>query len=291
MISPIDRRAVLAGLAGAGLFPFDRAIGATAMTQDLSHLTPEQRERFEAARARMMAALPYERITVPGTQALAGWERLKASGRGWPVVIGGDEALERIADQFSIDDPELFGGPMAPGPRPIAEIVQAAANLHFPADLARWPGAYREEDLRAPIGEWPDGDPTGASGEDGLTVAHDMRSGRAFEQVHILLIPTQDGSEVPAYLRWGNWNACPPPEYHVAALRSWHERYGVELVGIDGDTMNLRAARRPGSREEALALARELYRYCPDIVDQGAGTLSALAATLMASDWWFFWWD
>ena len=82
------------------------------MKADLSHLSPEQRARYEQMHARMMAALKYERITVPGNQALAEWERLRAKGRGWPVVIGGDEDLERIADQFSMGDPSVAGVPL-----------------------------------------------------------------------------------------------------------------------------------------------------------------------------------
>jgi hypothetical protein len=106
-----------------------------------------------------------------------------------------------------------------------------------------------------------------------------------------VLVPTDDWTTVPAHLRWGGWNACPAPEYHIAALRAWRDRFGAELVGLAFDTMNLRVARRPQTRPEALDIAREQYLYCSDIVDQGVGTLSALAATLMASDWWFFWWD
>ena len=34
-----------------------------------------------------------------------------------------------------------------------------------------------------------------------------------------------------------------------------------------------------------------LSAYCPDIVDQGTDNLATLAAILMVSDWWFFWWD
>ena len=92
-------------------------------------------------------------------------------------------------------------------------------------------------------------------------------------------------------MKWGGWNDCPSAEYHVAALKAWHDRYGAELVGLSGDVMNLHVTRRPGSREAALDLAREQYLYCADIVDQGVETLSALAATLMANSWWYFWWD
>jgi hypothetical protein len=54
------------------------------------------------------------------------------------------------------------------------------------------------------------------------------------------------------------------------------------------DLMNLRVARKPATREEALEAARVQYVYCNDMVD---GSLSALAADLMAHNWWYFWWD
>jgi hypothetical protein len=136
------------------------------------------------------------------------------------------------------------------------------------------------------LGEWP----TEPSPWPGLSVAND-NNGEPLAEVNIAIIPTGDWTTVPAYLRWGNWNACPAPEYHVAALRSWRERYGVELVGMRFDVMNLTTAKGPNTRQEALALAREQYAYCADIIDQGTGTFSGLAATLMASNWWYFWWD
>jgi hypothetical protein len=137
------------------------------------------------------------------------------------------------------------------------------------------------------LGEWP----TDKRQSPGLTVAMDWKSGKPLERIYIALIPTKDWTEVPAYMRWGGWNACPQPEFHVAALRSWRDRYDVELVGMSFSTLNLLARRPPATREEALALAREQYAYCPDNIDQGVGTYSALAADLMANDWWYFWWD
>ena len=80
-------------------------------------------------------------------------------------------------------------------------------------------------------------------------------------------------------------------EHHVAALRSWRARYAVELVGLSFDVMNLRTAKRPWTREISLALAREQYAYCNDIIDRIRDTYSALAATLMVSDWWYFRWN
>ena len=77
----------------------------------------------------------------------------------------------------------------------------------------------------------------------------------------------------------------------MAHLRGWRDAYGAKLVSITRDTIELKVDRRPASREEALELARQHFAYCPDIVLQGTQTIEALAASLMQSDWWFFWWD
>jgi hypothetical protein len=143
-----------------------------------------------------------------------------------------------------------------------------------------------EEELDPPIGDWPD-----AVDASGFTLASDIRTGEPLPRVHIALLPCANGWEAIAHLRWGGWNANPAAEHHVAALRSWHDRFGAELVGVGADVLNLRVAIRPATRDAALALAREQHLYCADIVDQGVETLSALAAALMADDWWYFWWD
>ena len=138
-----------------------------------------------------------------------------------------------------------------------------------------------------PLGDWPEPPrPT-----DHPSVAFNVLTGKPFETVYIGLAPTDDWTTIPAWLRWGNWNDCPAAEYHVAALRRWRDRYGAELVGMNADTIDLRVVERPKTRDEALALAREFYVYCTDIIDQGTETYSALAASLMANDWWYFWWD
>jgi Domain of unknown function (DUF4253) len=285
----LTRRLVIGGIVATGLTVATQSAYADNVPIYLDNLSPEQRAHYEAMRAQTLAALTFERVTVHGSEAMAEWERLKRAGRGWPVIIGSDDDLDRIAEQFSADDPAVSGIAM-PGKelRSPADILTAAAKLNFPIDLRKWSGAYSPDDLMAPVGKWPS---KVDAGPPGPTVATDILSGKFHERVHILLFPTASGWEVPAYLRWGGWNECPPPEYHVAALRSWQGEFAAELVGMNGDTIDLRVGRRPKSRESSMKLAREQYGYCADIVDQGVGTISELAATLMASQWWFFWWD
>lgn len=265
--------------------------------------------------AEAMAAFPYEHLQVPGGEALREWERLKSAGRGTPVVVGDDEAFANILDVFHPDAWRHAREPV------LAEVLAKADRLRHPEDLIalrRSEGNFLPEGVDAesladldfaklpedqrkyaelmyytthpPIGDWPQPEsrPVPAPG---LAVARDLMSGQLYDRVHIVLLPTDDPAAIPAYLRWGGWNENPPSEYHVAALRSWGERYGAELIGLGPDTMNIRVASRTQSREGAVALAREQYTLCFDIIDQGFESLSALGAALTTNDWWFLWWD
>jgi hypothetical protein len=113
------------------------------------------------------------------------------------------------------------------------------------------------------------------------------------EKVYIALVPTGDWTTIPAHFRWGGFEGCPAPEFHVAALRSWRDRFGAELVAMSSApvTLDLRVSRPPESREEALNLAREHYSYCSETAGEGIWTLSNSAANLLAKPWWHFWWD
>jgi hypothetical protein len=148
----------------------------------------------------------------------------------------------------------------------------------IPAD----PDIPSDDELK--LGEWP----SVSTDEAALRGLVEDWDGKPFETVHIVLVPTSDWTMIPAYLRWGGWNLNPPAKYHVAALRSWRGRYGAELVGLRADAMHIRVGKRPGTREEALRLAREQHVYCSE---DELSILRWLAARLMGNDWWFFWWD
>lgn len=75
----------------------------------------------------------------------------------------------------------------------------------------------------------------------------------------------------------------------VKVARYWYEKYSAVPAVIGHDTLEFIA--KPVEKNDAMALAMEQYVLCPDIVDQGIGTVGALADTLMQSSVWFFWWD
>lgn len=289
-----NRRDVIVGTVAACVSVATDANATEAMPPDLSHLPPDRRTQAEAMYANIMAAFPYERTMVSGADISLELDRLSKLGRGWPVVVGNDEDFQRLAEQYSINDPVVSPGLAArPGwaaPRSPTDILKLSTSINFPKDLAQWPGAFPPEDLHAEVGTWPVITP-GQTFEPDVSVAFNLATGKPYDSVHVVFIPTEHSFEIPAYLRWGDWNACPPSEYHVAALRRWHQAFGLELVGINGDRMDARVIRPPSQRAEALSVAKEIYQYCPDIVDQGTETLSALAGTMVTGHRWNFWWD
>lgn len=221
-------------------------------------------------------------LTVPGTEAIAQWRRLRTlvpqTGH-WPVLLGGEQDLEM--HQEMLDDADE----RTPG-----DIIQQGVALNPQDWLARraeeWSEEAGEFSLADYHGEWP-------AGNHAATKFHTPShySGKRRQQLYLGLVPAYQGWEVPALLRFGGWNECPSPEVHVSLVRDWHDRYGAELVAATHDVVEMQVARPPTTREAALALATEQFFYCEDIVTQGMETLERLAAILLNGTAWYFWWD
>ncbi len=244
----------------------------------------EIRTRAEYERA--LRRFSYPLVVAPGDQALETFEDLKGGRRGAPIILGGPSEFTLV------DEIMALGLVEHPSTR---LIIDRAGELSFPEgframkqrETELW--RRRNPDLvdfgkGPPVGEWPDQAPASV----GLSLAYHW-TGEPWPRVHIALLPTDDWTTAPAFLRAGGWNECPEAAVMIAALRSWRDRYGTELVGFSHDTMNLRADLCPSSREEALALAWEHYLFCGDALNDM--TLAELGASLIGDDWWHFWWD
>lgn len=103
-------------------------------------------------------------------------------------------------------------------------------------------------------------------------------------------IPVERPWEVFAYIPFGGWNECPCNEEQMAVAKYWYEKYGAVPAVITQDVLEYDLP-APVRREDAMALALEQYAFCPDIVDQGCGSVGYLADTLAKSTKWYFWWD
>jgi hypothetical protein len=137
-------------------------------------------------------------------------------------------------------------------------------------------------------GAWPSKRPAAREFSSGSLEIAGIRD---LKKLWVLLLPAGESWEAMAHHCWGGWNDAPAPEALVCLLKSWHDRFGAEWVADGGDFLEFYVARPPRTREAALALATELFTVCVDIVDQGCGTVEALAHELLGSGSWFLWWD
>lgn len=73
----------------------------------------------------------------------------------------------------------------------------------------------------------------------------------------------------------------------IEKLATWHRTYGVDIFHAETDTIEFALSREPTDR---MAFANELYEFCPDIVDQGVGSIEALAESFEVPHV-YLWWD
>jgi Domain of unknown function (DUF4253) len=114
----------------------------------------------------------------------------------------------------------------------------------------------------------------------------------ATRRTRIGLVEAADGFEVPALLSWAGAASYElDGSHHLAVLRYWNQRHGAELVAMASDVLELAVRRPPRESAEVARVALEQYLYCPDLVEQGANTLDALASEHVVRHSWVFWWD
>ena len=74
----------------------------------------------------------------------------------------------------------------------------------------------------------------------------------------------------------------------VKRLARYHERYRIEVLHAETDTIEFDVC---GEVDDWAAFAADLYEFCPDIVDQGVGSVEALHEVLIDTGRVYLWWD
>lgn len=74
----------------------------------------------------------------------------------------------------------------------------------------------------------------------------------------------------------------------IEKLKSWDEKYEVDIWHAETDTIQLTIESLPKDLSE---FAQEIYEFCPDIVDQGSGNISDISDYLKAEKAIYLWWD
>jgi hypothetical protein len=76
----------------------------------------------------------------------------------------------------------------------------------------------------------------------------------------------------------------------ISKLKDWHRRYPFIIIGAGYDWVEMSFHSMPKGKE-LKGLAKEIDKFCPDIVEQGTGTISGLIEEMKETGKLFLWWD
>ena len=74
----------------------------------------------------------------------------------------------------------------------------------------------------------------------------------------------------------------------INKLTEWDKQYGIDIIGADGDWVEVKFAKMP---QDTRKIAEEVYKFCPDAVEQNAGSIEALEYDIKTHKGVFLWWD
>ncbi len=104
----------------------------------------------------------------------------------------------------------------------------------------------------------------------------------------VAVMKTDDRFEILRVMQTGGYNYDIMPKDVQERLHDWDGRFGIEIIGAGPDWAQMEFKGRPDDME---AFAKEVYEFCPDIVDQGTGSVEALAKEMSDTNTIFLWWD
>ena len=221
----------------------------------------------------MKTEFRFELVRVSASEAVQKWRALREEGRGVfsPVILAEPENFALDSDELAELQLEL--------PKILAASEAKSVADFFARRKAE--NAVLWQELEA--GDWPE-----------VPYKLEPYLPRQTEEVFIAKVPTANSCEALAHIGFGGWNDCPYDAEHVAVLRYWHERYGASLFALGGDIIECVVERPPTTREAALDLASEQLLYAPGALGEfsgGGSSVPELAAALLNSRHWLFWWD
>ncbi len=74
----------------------------------------------------------------------------------------------------------------------------------------------------------------------------------------------------------------------IKELKKWDREIGIDIWQAETDTIQIKLRSAP---KDPLAFAKRVYKFCPDIVDQGVGSVKELAKVISREKAVFLWWD
>jgi len=104
----------------------------------------------------------------------------------------------------------------------------------------------------------------------------------------IAIVKTMDKYQILTQLETNGYNYDIDPKELQKIITKFDEKYDLELIGAAGDWCEFIINKKP---DNWMSFAEEVYKICPDVVDQGTGTVKELAKEMKRSNRLYFWWD
>jgi hypothetical protein len=237
----------------------------------------------------------FEIIKCAGSEVPSRLEELRKAfpvTKRYPIILGDEKEKESQVERSENDERQ-------------PEVILANS---FEIDITSW---FRSQETEAQedeldrdelLGDWSEeeeldrdelvGDWSEEEAQEQSIQSHlDILTGEVKPVIYLGLAAIERPWMIASVLKYGNWNDCPDAAVQCAIMRYWEAEYGAEIVSMTDDTIECIVKNPPTTKTAALQLAWEQYWYCGDIVNQGTRTISNLAAELLNSPYWFFWWD
>lgn len=109
-----------------------------------------------------------------------------------------------------------------------------------------------------------------------------------YEPEQFSVIKSDDQYDILRYSGTDGANYDLLPEDIIAKLKEWEERYPFEITGANLDWLE---AELIDKGQDLSELAQQVYEFCPDVVDQGTGSVEALEKEMEAGRTLYLWWD
>ncbi|MBW8688112.1 DUF4253 domain-containing protein [Chitinophaga rhizophila] len=103
------------------------------------------------------------------------------------------------------------------------------------------------------------------------------------------ILRTRDQLDIVRFRATNGFNYDISNDSILTKLQEWRRQQSFEITGADTDWIEIHLDQLNPS--EALAFAGQVYEFCPDLSEHGAGTVENLAAELLDTKSIFLWWD
>jgi hypothetical protein len=103
-----------------------------------------------------------------------------------------------------------------------------------------------------------------------------------------LLGNTSDPYRIMEYAETNGVNYDIKTKDIIEKCRQWDSEFGIKLTSIGFDFCECEVENKNIDYKK---LAAEVYKFCPDVVDQGTGTIERLESEMKKDGRIFLWWD